>query len=459
MIATALFVQVTLFVVVVAAFVSSRNSSMFHPLCLYLIFHFLVFVMRPLLVYGLDFNFMFRYMQFTPSDQQFVDTLMLSSVGLVVFAICVWYAGRCNIVFMSTGLPEWTQAEKRAYAIVALLLGPLAIYSGLTATAGASFENTGDVQMTRDLATGTAIYTNTTGYIAESHAMLGALCILFLWRCNFRAWAYAPFIMFIGYRAFLGWGRWSIITSVLSLALIYLYRNNRRWPRWRWFLILVPIAILFQNLGMNRDLVRDYVDSLGGPVQLQTEAPQYNDRDDPWAEFDHPDFANFDFLTFVMATVPEKTNTYTYFTQYLQLFTEPVPRIIWKEKPIGAPISLFNLNDYGNFMGMTVSLVGDGWMSFGWLGVMVTMALVAFAMGRTHRAFWRNQASPRVVMAYCIFLPLTITWYRDGGISIFKFALFTLTPILAWNFLSRMIGGLQEKRRARFRPRIPGRGP
>lgn len=453
MIEFALSLHITFFLIVCLAFVSWREASFFHPLCLYLAFHLLVFVIRPLMVHFLDFNFIWRYMEYTASPDEFVNTLWVSSIGLLVFAVTIKFAGQCPVRFGVDGLPEWTGPEKRAFTAVALLLGPVGLYSASISAGGTSFSGDGDVQMTRDLATGIAIYTNTTGYIAQAHSMVGAICILALWRFNFRWWAYMPLVMFIAYRAFLGWGRWGIITAFLSLLLIYLYRHNRRWMKVRYLILAIPVAILFQSLGMNRDLVRDYVTGGTEVTNRVAEAPEYVESDAFIDQLDHPDFANFEFLAYVLWVVPDRSQTYTYFTQYLQLFTEPIPRILWKEKPIGLPIRLINLNDYGNFVGMTVSLVGDGWMSLGWLGLIITMAMVALILGQIHRAFWRNQHNPRVVMAYCIFLPLTIQWYRDGGISIAKFTLFALFPIILWIILSKAIASLEQRYKPRFKAR------
>lgn len=454
MIDVALFLQVAFFAGVCFAFVSSRSASFFHPLALYLIFHLLVFVIRPLMVHFLDYHIIWRYMEFTADEEQFVFTLWISSVALLVFAVVSLLASRCETQFSVADLPIWSIAEKRAFAVVVILLAPLVFYSASFASEGASFNGTGDgIQMTRDLATGIAIYTNTTGYIAEAHAMAGALCILALWRFNFRWTAYLPFIFFIAYRAFLGWGRWGIITAFMSLVLIFLYRNNRRWVKLKHLIVAIPFAVLFQSLGLNRDLVRDYVDSNGIGNRV-ADVPLYSGKEDFWEQFDTPDFANFEFLAYVTWAIPEKSRTYTYFTQYLQLFTEPIPRILWKEKPIGQPIKFFDLNDFGNFTGMTVSLIGDGWMSLGWIGMIVTMGLVAFFVGRVHRWFWANQSNPRVVMTYCIFLPLTIQWYRDGGISIAKFTLFSLTPIIMWILLSKVINVLLDRNRVIRRPMV-----
>lgn len=449
MIDIAIFLQVLFFTMVCFGFFVSRSASFFNPIALYLIFHFLVFVLRPLMVYALDFDFVWRYMRYRPTEQESVETLLLSSFALLVIVLAAYFAGRCRPEFSATQFPALSRSERSAFALTALILGPFAVYSGVFAGGGTTFDvsNDGGIEMTRDLATGIAVYTNTTGYIAQAHSMLGALCFLALWRFNFRPWAYLPFVMFIAYRAFLGWGRWSIITGCMSLVLLYLYRNKIKWFRLRYLLIVIPMVILFQNLGMNRDLVRDYVQDLGVDNRV-AEVTSYNDSVDKWKALDHPDFANYEFLAYVKWAVPAKSQTYTYFTQYLQLFTEPIPRILWKEKPIGAPVRLINLNDYGNFVGMTTSLAGDGWMSWGWFGVALTMLVVGLILGRMHKWFWRSQDNPRAVMAYCVFLPLTIQWFRDGGISIAKFALFSLFPIILWIFLSRAIAALEQ----RYRP-------
>ncbi|MGH7005997.1 MAG: hypothetical protein ACREIP_18795, partial [Alphaproteobacteria bacterium] len=84
------------------------------------------------------------------------------------------------------------------------------------------------------------------------------------------------------------------------------------------------------------------------------------------------------------------------------------------------------------------SLAGDGWLSFGWIGLVITMGLVGMVLGRLHRRFWANLGNPSIVMTYCTFVPLTILWFRDGGISIVKLALFALLPIFVWRGIIRL---------------------
>ncbi|WP_207436492.1 hypothetical protein, partial [Sabulibacter ruber] len=59
------------------------------------------------------------------------------------------------------------------------------------------------------------------------------------------------------------------------------------------------------------------------------------------------DLGNFDYLSFILWVVPKESGTYTWFTQYLQLFTEPIPRVLWPAKPIGPPVQYFSLHDFG----------------------------------------------------------------------------------------------------------------
>jgi hypothetical protein len=98
------------------------------------------------------------------------------------------------------------------------------------------------------------------------------------------------------------------------------------------------------------------------------------------------------------------------------------------------------LNNYGNFLGTTPSLVGDGWMSGGWIGIVVTMTIVGGLLGAAHRWFWRHADSPMESLFYLVGLALIPQWFRDGGISITKFLFWNLAPLFLWVALSWLMG-------------------
>ncbi len=432
MIEFALYAQLALYATIAAAFFFNSRSSIFHPLAFYLIFHGIVFVMRPFLVHYLNFEGRWVYMQYRPTDNEFVFTLVVTSVALVVFAFASWFAGKAEITFPEQDFPDFTAIQKRALRITMILLAPLALYSAFFASGDVGIYERGDIQMTMDLATGNTIYVNTTGYLVDAQTMLGSLAVLFMWRFRFAWWTWVPLILFIAYRAFLGGGRWAMITVVFTILLVQLYRSRRRWLRLRYFAVMIPLFVLFQNIGFDRNYFRDIVTGQGRVVA------EFRDNRSWLEKQDNPDFANFDFLAYILWVVPDKSRTYTYFTQYLQLFTEPIPRILWPDKPVGSPIKLVTLNDYGNFVGLTNSLAGDGWMSGGWIGMIFTMGFVGLVFGYIHRRFWRVEQTYKVIM-YCGFMPLTLLWFRDGGISLAKYTLFIFMPILVWVWVSKML--------------------
>lgn len=439
MIETALYAQLIVFLAVAVAFGFSRSASLFHPLTFYLLFHFIVFVLRPLMVYYLHFEGRWIYMGFKPSPDQFMFTLFVTTMAMLIFAAVCWPMAKTEIDFTKVNFIEFTTPQTKAILWTWILLGPWAIYSAIYASQvvdydGISADDTsGGIQMTFDMAAGITIYLNTTGYLTDAQTMLGPMSIMLMWRYRFALWSWIPLIFFIFYRAFLGSGRWPMITMIFTLVLLQLLRNRKKWFKVKYFAIFFPIFMLFQSIGFDRNLLRDAI--TGKP----TEIPKFKDNRTWLQKQDNPDFANFEFLAFILAVVPEKSHTYTYFTQYLQLFTEPVPRILWRDKPVGMPIKMINLNNFGNFIGLTNSIVGDGWMSGGWIGLVLTMTIVAGVLGIYHRRFWQRPDNPSSVMLYCTFLPLTIQWFRDGGISIAKFILFTFLPILVWQFFTRVI--------------------
>lgn len=442
--------QFAIWVVVILVFLRNKASSIFHPLFYYLVFHGVVFVLRPILGDLLGLHQVADYMSFYPSDGEKVRALAVSSVALVVFALFSLRVGKVTPVFAERVARKPTKSESSAVWVTWLILAPLAIYSVVYAIGGSSFDGSGRVQMER--VGGVAGYTNTTGYIVDASQMLMPLVLLPI-VFGRRKWiAYMPAVAFIAYRVFMGWGRWTIVDFVLVVFLAQLWLRGQKWPKrqsvFAAVIVIPTLFFLFAALGDNRELARSYFANSPSAQHLLDQRS--------WLEkFDNLDFANFDYLTLVVSVVPKSTLTYTYGTQYLQIFTEPIPRILWQSKPYGPPIKFFDLNDYANFIGLTVSLPGDGWMSGGWLGVVITMALAGALLGRLHKWFWRNQRSKAKVLVYLVTLAVLSQLFRDGGISIFKFMLFTSIPIFFWALTTQAIDRIKAKNGSAVASQVP----
>jgi hypothetical protein len=418
----ALIAQVALWLVVLVAFLLSGQASLFHPVTLYLLFHGLVFVLRPILVICFGFDSVWNYMFFDPSPEILVRSLAVSSVALLVFCSTCMAFGWCEVGNYTSKPQGFIQLEKRALVLTTVLLAPIIVYSIHVGFSGA---------VTGEMVGGTYIMTGSSGYINDAQVMAGSLICAWLMVTRFRWPVVLLAAVYVLYRCYEGWARWTFLLFFLATALVYTWQHQRRWmPLWS-ILLILPMFILFDNVGKNRQWLYD---ALNGNAPMPTPTETLTEADRLKQKYDTVDFANYDYLTFVVAMVPERTGRYSWGVQHLQLFTEPIPRALWKGKPVGAPVPYFNLNNYGNFLGLTVTMAGDGWMSGGWIGVIITAGILGLLLGLAHRWFWRTARRDNILgLIYIFGLAMLLQQYRDGGIvSIAKFLLWSWLPLVVW---------------------------
>ena len=426
----ALTAQVIVWLVVLGLFLASGQASLFHPSTIYLGFHALVFIIRPVLVHYLAFDSVWRYIGFQPSEADMIKTLAVTSVALIVFVWTNVVVGRTRVTFPAEPAQLFSGLQHKSFVMTACLLLPLLAYSIYKTTAG---EAGGE-----RAANGVFIMTTSTGYLNDAQLMITPLLCAWLLLTRFHWLNLFPVVLYIGYRSWCGWARFTIITFFLAIVLVYCWQHRKRWIPVLAIVLAIPILVLFNTLGHNRDCLQDRLKG-HATAALDLDAGM-SKLDKIRARIDTQDFANFDYLAFLVAIVPERTATYTYGAQYFQLFTEPIPRILWRGKPIGAPVRTFNINAYGNFLGLTVSLPGDGWCSGGWLGLVITMGIVGSGLGFFHRWFWHNVNNSMVVIFYSTAMAMLMQWFRDGGISIAKFMLWAWLPLLVWLGLTWLLG-------------------
>lgn len=427
----ALAAQILVWLTVFAWFTATKQVSLFHPSAVYLGFHGLVFVLRPILVYYLGFDSIWKYIGFEPSEADMIKTLAVTSTALLVFVGTNLFFGRARADFPVAPASSFTSLQRTALVVTTAMLLPLIAYSIYkTAFVGVVGERA---------ANGVYIMVDSTGYINDAQWMIAPLLCVWLLMTRFHWINFLLIVPYIAYRSWCGWARFTILTLFIAIMLAYCWQNRKKWVPARAIALAIPILILFNTLGHNRDYFQSFLK--GEPAQAVSADPGTSQFDKFRLRADTQDFANFDYLTFVLSVVPERTGTYTYGAQYLQLFTEPIPRILWRGKPAGAPIRNFDINAFGNFLGLTFSLAGDGWSSGGWIGLVITVGVVASLLGLFHRWFWRNVNNPVAAAFYCTAVSMFIQWFRDGGISIAKFMLWAWLPLLIWQGVAWVMGG------------------
>ncbi len=295
--------------------------------------------------------------------------------------------------------------------------------------------------MTLDSNTGIFINTTQNGYLLEAQTMLASAVALIAWVYRFRLLALVPFAAFFVLRAGTG-GRGPLVASMAMLILLYFFDRRQKFPNIRLILLVAIGLSVFTFIGVNRGAEIRYVLGLGEKTYVE------NQVDEKFLE--GMDFGNLEFFEYIVYVVPQRSGTYDYFLDNLQLLTEPIPRALWTDKPVGPPIQRVNLLDYGRPNGMTRSLPGEGWYAWGGIGVMIWCGLWGAVLGRIYQGFAAGPQNSLHTATYMVFLPILIVAFRDGSIvTVFRQGVFYFFPLVLWFAFSRYMG-LPTARTMRF---------
>lgn len=419
-----LWVNLLVWLCFCAVFMLRPNASLFHPGAFYLAFHGLVFTIRPIIAWYRNYDRLYEIFGFTPSLEVKTTVIAASMVGMAAFMIAAMAAARTPMEFKQGEAHAAQRALlDKPFLLVATVVGPIGLYSvyyfATNVLGGAGWG------MVRDAATGISINTVHNGYVLGAQFLLVPLCAIFAWKMRFAWWSLIPSALFIVQRAGSGI-RGPFIALSLSLLLLWLFDRKRNFPSVKILPFAAVVFALFVQVGEHRSTFARSI--------LQPDEVELISTGDDMRFLEGMHAANMEFFEYLVITVPEKSGHYGYFVENLQIFTEPVPRVLWKNKPVGAPIRMFDWGRLGRPVGMTGSLPGEGWTQAGWLGVIFWCALSGFLMGRAYEWFVRGPQSIFAVLAYMLFLPQCVLFFRDGVIlSPLRDGVFYLLPIgLMW---------------------------
>lgn len=430
-----LVLSVVVFLAVCLVFIRSGAFSVFHPLTFYLAFHGFVFVFRPIVARFMDFQLVYRGYGFTPSDADKLTVILACNLGLVAFATAALWTGRLPMRFAIDRIAVAERDHlKPLLPWVLLFCVPLGAYSLLNVWSGAATSGVGYAGMIRDANTGVYINTAGIGYLYEAQLMLASCAAIIAWTFRFRLLSLVPLMLFVVMRAGTG-GRGPFVTALVTVGLLYLYEQRRRTLALWLVGAMTGLVLIFNAVGDDRGA------SIRRAIGQESSSEIFGRNRDGERFLEGMDFANLEYFEYLVYVIPQRSGTYGYFNGVLQVFTEPVPRVLWPGKPVGAPFERIKLFDYGFPIGMTRSLPGEGWYSLGWAGVAIWCALWGAVLGWLYRKFVEGSQSAFLTLAYMTFLPILIVAYRDGQIvTVFRQGLFFLAPILIWMILARLTG-------------------
>ncbi|QIB34264.1 oligosaccharide repeat unit polymerase [Ancylobacter pratisalsi] len=399
-------------------------ASIFHPATYYLVFHGLCFAVRPLFQYWWDIDKIYELYLFWPTDNVKLLSLLIANLGFICFMAAVLFVGRQPFRFPTR---EQLALQRRPFwgAVTMLLLcAPLIAYS-FSYVIGRKLQDPSEIVQAYRALGERYTQTEVAGYVFDANMMLGAFACIIAWSCRFRLWSLIPFLVFFGLRMAVGGGRFSFVMISISLVLFYLYDRHRRWVTPKFIIPAILMLFVFKSIGENRRVFIEMIYPTENSLLVQ--AP---DEEKQQGFMYSMDFANLEYLQYLVRTVPDLTGTYNYFVDALEIFIAPIPRVLWTGKPNGSPIEFYNLFDYGRPIGMSWSLPGAGWQGLGIIGVVFWCAMGGAIWGGIYRWYVNSAQNVFHTCYYFLLLPLSVQWFRDGALlTLVKFPLFFLLPV------------------------------
>ena len=263
----------------------------------------------------------------------------------------------------------------------------------------------------------------TSSWLFITQVWTGLALLALIYWYGFRWWLTTLMSIYLLLMAYQGFHRFRVIIPAILLIQIYLDRRKMRWPPVYVMGLIIVLGLLFfplKNIGQmarEGEAVTQIVDNSRESINsaLVAEAPDQTFLD----------------LFACGLTLMDENNKFYYGGTYLNLLTLPIPRQWWPDKP--------TLGDYlreisrpsrpMSEMGMIVTYLGESYVNFGFLGILIVPSLVAYWLARGHFRAYRSSYYSVARFAYLLIACNLIQVYRDGLVSIVVFTGVNMMPL------------------------------
>ena len=399
-----------------AALLRFGNLSITHPATTYLAFHGWLISTRAIAILNGAATVFSWPGASSVTRQEIVRAVMLADAALIAMT-CAWImaATRASVLQRERTIPAALRPDIiHGVAWVAIPAGCVAIllWSKLP---GFPHGPAGEWA------------TSSWIVIAQTWAGLGLLAIIY-WH-GFRPLLVLSMGIYLAVMIYQGEYRFRLLIAAILLLQIYVDRQRRRWPKFSVAAILVLCGLLFFPLK-----------SIGRELQAGDTADQIwrsarNGITDV-LRGNHPDEMILDEFAASLTLADQHGKLY-WGSTYLGLLTVAVPRQWWPEKPGLAEFEKDISTAERPFAecGMVVTMLGEFYLNFSYVGVGVLSFLIAYLMGSWYYLAYQHGYFTVARFMYLIVACSLIQVFRDGLISLFVFTVINMTPLTAIAFL------------------------
>ena len=259
--------------------------------------------------------------------------------------------------------------------------------------------------------------------VTTTWAGLSLLALIYWY--GFRWWLVAPMGIYLFIMSVQGFHRFRAIIPLILLLQIYLDRHQKKWPPTYIMAVIIAAMLLFYPMKTIGRMAQE-----GATVTEISESSTEILRE--VAAGQNGDQTLLDQLASSL-TLIDRADKFYYGTIYLALFSSPIPRQWWPEKP--------TLSEH-NFafstpsrpmaeMGMVMTFIGEAYINFGYFGVVIISFLTAYWLARLYFRAYRTSYHSVVRFGYLLIACNLIQIYRDGLMSLFIFTVINMMPLSA----------------------------
>lgn len=266
--------------------------------------------------------------------------------------------------------------------------------------------------------------------ITQTWAGLGVLALIYWY--GFRRSLIVLVILFLLLMVYQGYHRFRVIIPLILLVQIYLDRRSLKWPSLRLAPLILVVVLLFYPLKTIGRLAQEGVsftetanaslEIIQGAIAGQADDQTFLDQ-----------FAS-------AVTLTDDNGRFFYGGTYLPILTLPIPKQFWPDKP-GLADYLAEISRPWRPMkefGMIVTLLGESYLNFGYVGLLVIPMLLAYTLSRAYFRAYRKNYYTAFHFAYLLVASNLLQVYRDGLSSLVVFTMVNMMPLMAIVILNRI---------------------
>ena len=256
-------------------YVRHPACSIYHPVTMYLAFHALVFVFRPIMSRVYDYRLIYNAVGFYPSEWGRVTVLLGTNLALLVFVGVALRVGGQPMQFRQ-GPAEVANRRywMRLFWLVAIPIGLVSVYSLVTQW----LLESASIRINElDERTGARTMTIVSGYLVIAGSMLTPITVIFAYLNRFKLWSLLPFAGFAILRLGTG-GRGDFISGLLMLGALFLFDQRRKWPTPRTVMAGLAGLLVFVTVVQDRGAGVRELFGLEGVNESRVWAGRYTSR-------------------------------------------------------------------------------------------------------------------------------------------------------------------------------------